>query len=95
MAKSRRTFDVEKLRNMVNSFLLNSDDKYRGERLGMASLLGGVLMKTNNYRGFSYIPGFKMLESEYGKSVGIIYDYVELNHQYPDDSRRFYFKKQI
>lgn len=58
MSRKRKTFEVDTLRQMVNSRLEQSTCS-PNERLAMASVLEQVLMATGNYRGYN------LLRSEY------------------------------
>lgn len=89
----RRTIQVTKLVDMANHMLLNSKDELREQRLGMCCFIEQVLHETGRYDGFRYLRSHDMETSEQGKSLGIIFDPVDLNHQYPDDSRRQYSLK--
>ena len=68
---ARKTFDVEKLKERVNFFLLNSRDDQRDMRRGQMAMLEGVLHDTGNYRGFNYLNPRDMKGSEYGHTVGV------------------------
>lgn len=98
MAK-RKTIDIETLKKNANSYLLNSHDKFKGERHGFAIALEAALHATGNYRGFGYLNSDDMVSSEYGRSVGIntsrsapseTLTYEE-KFQDTDGSRRFYY----
>jgi hypothetical protein len=90
MSHVRKTVDVAELVNLANQFLLNSADELRGERQGVANFLSQVLHRCGAYAGFGYLYPHHMEQSTMGKTPGILFDEVGLNHQYPDDSRRIY-----
>jgi hypothetical protein len=90
MSHVRKTVDVAELVNLTNQFLLNSADELRGERQGVASFLEQVLHRCGAYVGFGYLYPHHMKQSALGNTPGIIFDEVDLNHEYPDDSRRIY-----
>lgn len=69
--KSKKTFAVADLKEMINKFLLDSHDVRDDSRAEMGNLLETVLMTTNNYRGFRYLTTRDMKDSEYGNTVGI------------------------
>lgn len=71
----RKTFEIDDLKQMVNSRLKESTCS-PDERFAMASILEDVLHRTGNYRGFTYLTP---------------YPQDELARADFDDSRRFYF----
>jgi hypothetical protein len=77
MSQSRKTFDVAELLWTVNFRLEHSKPEDVFERQAIASLLEGVLFKTNNYKGFSFL--------------GMIFNPEATAPIIPDDSRRCYF----
>jgi len=52
---ARKTIAVRKLLDMANHYLEQSPEKYRAERLGVASFITDILLKTDNYSGFRYL----------------------------------------
>lgn len=55
---SRKTFEVESLKSMVNEMIARSHDDCGGSveyRESAASILSSVLMQTGNYKGFRYL----------------------------------------
>ncbi len=70
MAK-RKTIKVERLKELVNLYLLNSRDDNAGLRYGNAALLEQVLHETGNYRGYGYLNAENMKSSEFGFSMGV------------------------
>jgi hypothetical protein len=56
---ARTTIDVLEVVRMANSFMRNSADDRGEERTGVNSFTTSILMKTDNYAGFSYIGGYK------------------------------------
>jgi hypothetical protein len=65
---SRKTFNVEELKEMVNSMCRFSIDDSKGIRQGAINVLEAVLHETGNYHGFRYLRADEM---EAGYSVGI------------------------
>jgi hypothetical protein len=54
MARKRKTVEVEALRKRIN--LMLADPQSGSEtRTALARVLEGVLMDTNNYKGFGYV----------------------------------------
>lgn len=98
MAK-RKTIKVERVLDLTNKYLLNSQDSNRDLRLGNAVLLEQILMETGNYRGFGYLNAQDMSKSKLGNSLGINTTPDQpaetLSHaerfEGTDDSRRYYF----
>jgi hypothetical protein len=71
--------------NYANRHSLNS----RSYRLGQNSLLATLLHHANAYAGFGYLTADQV---PVGQKPGIIRDESEAkNHNYPDDSRVFYY----
>ncbi len=64
MPKSRKTFDVQKVKNTANTALAYNYpsehypnvDEYRR---GICSLIEEILLKADQYKGFNYVDGFK------------------------------------
>ena len=86
----RKTVEVLPLLERANHFFLHSEDKRRGERIGMALMISDILHAAGRYAGFHYLRDYEMKLSERGKTVGIIFDSENHNHSYPDDSRVAY-----
>jgi hypothetical protein len=85
----RKTIDVEVLKNKVNWMLKYSSQMSPECRRGMAVVLKFALSETGNYKGYWNL---RPNEVPVGELPGIIFDESpEHNHQYPDDSRRFYY----
>jgi len=76
MAK-RKTYDVEKLRNIVNDMLAKSVCS-SGERKSMQVILERVLMETGNYNGYSYLTEDKVPEGHLPGINGAVF-YETLN----------------
>lgn len=89
---SRKTIEVEKIKEFVNKGLAESiDGKYVDSqwRYGLCSMLEQILHETDNYKGYWNLRGDEVPE---GQKPGIIFDESPAhNHQYPDDSRRRYY----
>lgn len=51
---NRKTFDIEKYKNMVNDYLAG-DNSTKEQRQVMADTLMNILMETGNYKGFRYL----------------------------------------
>lgn len=61
---TRKTIPVERVKELANGMLLNSQDEMTKEREGIYTLLEQVLMDTGNYHGFRYLPGaYDLIES--------------------------------
>jgi hypothetical protein len=56
---SRKTVDVQFLKDKVNHYLAHSPNAHVGERDGNIMLLEMVLSETGNYHGFNYIGGYR------------------------------------
>ena len=52
---SRKTFEVAALVDYVNSFLKDSEESRKQQRIGMMVMLERVLHDTGNYAGFRYL----------------------------------------
>lgn len=99
MARHRKTIRVNRIKELVNKYLVNSADHNRGLRLGNAIMLEQVLMETRNYKGFGYLNKRHMKNSECGgTTVGINNSVIPAEKQTheelfnnTDDSRRFYY----
>ena len=50
----RKTFEVEKLKDLCNQMLADSAKGVHQGREGIAIVLERVLMDTDNYKGFQY-----------------------------------------
>lgn len=83
----RKTIEIERIKEMVNNRNIHSkcDKKVRE---GWNSFLESILHETGNYSGFHYLREYEL---ENGVDPGIIFDPINHNHEYPDDSRRIYF----
>lgn len=84
----RKTVNVEWVRQKANYFFLHSKDDLKDQRFGVIGILEGILMETNNYKGFRYLIEDDMKTSLAGKSVGMTDNNEE--RIFPDESRRFY-----
>jgi hypothetical protein len=84
----RKTIEIENLKQKANWLLKYSERMGPEWRRGVATLLECALSETGNYKGYN-----NLNESQVpaGEKPGIIFDDVNGNHQYPDDSRRFYY----
>ena len=99
MARARKTIDIKRLKELANSYLLNSADDHKDMRFGTACLLEQALHETGNYNGFGYLNRNDMKASDFGSSVGINTDIgvfaEDLSHEErfegTDDSRRYYY----
>jgi hypothetical protein len=88
MTRKTKTFRVDVFKDHVNSMLRDSKNELVEGRKVMASMLETVLMASGNYHGF------RMLEEKDvkpGHTFGIVFDDVNHNHTYPDDSRVSYY----
>jgi hypothetical protein len=90
---ARKTFRVSELVNEVNDRLALSTCGPDG-RKGMCTVVEHVLMETGNYAGFMYL---NQASVPAGHKPGIIHRYDpetgEPDHEFPDETRRFYFQK--
>ena len=95
----RKTVKVDELVEMANNYLLNSEDKLAGERLGIASFIEGVLFRANRYAGFGYLSEGEMKRSFSGKTPGVVWvsaanvtvDGEGMEPIFRDQSRRHYY----
>jgi len=81
MMAKRKTIPVVRVKEIANHVLANSTEDFSPEqRLAVAGLLETILMETDNYRGFGYLPGVYE------------YDDVKLTAKLTgDESRRVYY----
>lgn len=94
MAKSRKTFDVNNLRIVVNNMLEHSTCS-RDIRWGMMTVLEHVLHETGNYRGFRYLEAHEVPAGElpgivHGTSSKPGHPNVITDNKFPDESRVYY-----
>jgi hypothetical protein len=75
---ARKTFEVEKIRDKANYFLLHSPSEKRAEREVIAGFVEGILFETGNYNGFRYLLT--------GNHDGGYFIFDE-----KDDTRRYYY----
>ena len=52
---ANQTIKIERIKEMVNSYLKNSTKSEYGERLGECFLLEAILLETGNYKGYRYL----------------------------------------
>ena len=92
MAK-RKTVDVEYMKIIANNYLANSLDKDVEFRRGVIGMLVGILFQSDNYKGYNNFTLEHLQRLNPNAQVpGIIFDESgDGNHQYPDDTRRFYY----
>jgi len=92
MARHRKTIEISKVVEVANLILAQSKDECVDYRKGVISMIEDVLLKNDIYQGFGYhtSDSLQKLGSEATKP-GIIFDYENHNHQYPDETRRFYY----
>lgn len=88
----RKTIDVEQFREECNRLLACSYGT-PDYRLGVATGLEWILMRTDNYKGFRYLLG---TEVPTGEKPGIIWEEDQQGRQSPnfveaDETRRYYF----
>ena len=56
MAKKRKTFEIEKLKEYANTQLARTDDTATADfKSGVAVMLQRVLFDTNNYNGYQHL----------------------------------------
>ena len=51
---SRKTISVEKIKNKANNLLANPDIQME-QKLGVITMIEGILSETDNYNGFRYL----------------------------------------
>ena len=86
---SRKTIEIQKIKDKVNWMLKYSTQMNPDVRRGMYSVLEWALGETGNYKGYNNLTQENVPS---GELPGIIFDaFPGTNHQYPDDSRRFYY----
>ena len=78
---ARKTIEIETVKQKVNNFLSESKDEMKGGRVALCVFVETILHETENYKGFSYIEGRGIIRDTTGNN----------NHQYPDDTRRYYY----
>ena len=90
--KTRKTFEVEVLKNRINGILASDSGRDQHFRVALLTVLEGVLLDTGNYKGFRYL-----LKGEAGGLPGINYldgqphpDYIE-RFKNTDSTRVEYF----
>ena len=75
---ARKTVKVSEVKDLANKMLANSVDELTEGRQAVASMIEHVLMDTDNYKGFGYLPG--------------VVDYtVSPPNVYGDETRRVYY----
>jgi len=84
---SRKTIDVETVKQMANFKLLETADDMVEGRNAVIVMVEQVLHVTGNYRGFQYLNSNDMLGSGFGTSVGIQTD--STGQYLPADAGRF------
>ena len=70
---SRKTIDIQTIKEMVNDFLLNSPDDDKPSRETMIMFFENVCKKTMNEPDFYYLSKEAMRKSESGTSFGIAF----------------------
>jgi len=92
----RKTIEVSRITEKLNSILLHSPDDSEPIRQVADYILTGFLHDTGNYRGFRYLTKYDMEKSADGKTVGI--NDVNMHHATmeekfdgTDSTRRCYF----
>jgi len=94
MAK-RKTFEVDKFRNLINGMLAGSVCSAE-ERKSMLIILEHVLMETGNYNGYRYLGEDKVPEGHLPGINNKVFDEnpnptPEILFQGTDNTRVFYF----
>lgn len=83
----RKTVNVDILVDKANAML--SDSKMSPDfRKGVMVMVEAILSESNNYDGFRYLREHEVPD---GEKAGIIFDPVNFNHEYPDETRRQYY----
>lgn len=89
---ARKTVEVAFAVAEANKLFLHSHDDHKLGRQAVATFLTTLLDATDQYNGFGYLNAETMKDSKYGGTPGIIPNYDDPKlHQFPDDSRRFYY----
>ena len=91
---SRKTFNVEELKTLVNGVCLNTKDEDIDFRNGQIVILDHVLHSTGTYHGYNYLDAHDMESSRDGTTVGVKeFDEVSArwNFEGTDDTRRVYY----
>jgi hypothetical protein len=79
----RKTLKTERVLELGNTFLRESADDQRAQRLGVASFLEAMLHEADAYKGYQHLD-----------SAGVNYDEIARGGSFSaaDDSRRVYLK---
>lgn len=92
----KKTVKIEYVIDMINAFLLDSEDSLKDAREQMGMLAERILMDTERYNGFRYLSVNDMKDSVGGTTVGIRFD-VDPAHRFrphfedTDHTRSKYF----
>lgn len=70
----KKTVKIEYVIDMINAFLLDSEDSLKDAREQMALLAERILIDTKRYGGFRYLSADDMKDSVSGTTVGIRFD---------------------
>lgn len=79
----KSTVKIKDLVSEVNR-IMKLEHSTREQRLSLQHFIGNLLHETGNYQGFNYLHAYELPANV---KPGIIFDSVNHNHQYPDDSR--------
>ena len=88
MTRKTKTFRVDVFKDHVNEMLRTTKNEMTRERNTMRVMLETVLHETGNYRGFGFL---YERDVEPGHTFGIVFDPVNHNHTYPDETRVRYY----
>ncbi len=89
MAHRKKTVKIADVLTKANQYIKESPQDQRVGRRMLASFVEGLLMDSNNYKGFRYLRAGELKPDEL---PGIIFDESEAQaHVYPDDSRVAYY----
>lgn len=68
---SRKTFNIAKLKTIINNQILHGADDDIAGRQALIVTIEGVLHESGNYCGFQYLDSTSMQFSHHGTTVGI------------------------
>ena len=84
--KARKTFEIEKIKEMANDLFLNSSDCFKTHRSAVFHFTSMILSDSGNYKGFGYLSKSDVKE---GFSFGI--DRTTDPSTFPDETRVFFY----
>ena len=78
----RKTIEVAKIKESANSFLLNSKNERKVERLAIQNFVSNLLYFAEKYKGFNYLA-----ESEVEKGMSFGIERLEKENIFHDETR--------